>query len=84
MHAAARAFIAKTGGNRRHSAVDRRLGGVRRKPGASRRRLAYSRSGGILSDYGNCLDYPIETIGSMDTDWLISGRFVTRELQQLY
>ena len=38
------------------------LGGIRRKPGASRRELACPGSGAILSHYGNSVDYPIETL----------------------
>ena len=44
---------------------------VRRKPGAAGRAMAYSRSGSILSVYGNSLDYPIETIGEMDRDGIV-------------
>jgi hypothetical protein len=54
---------AKTGRNRADSTADRFLGGVRRKPGAGRRAMAYSRSIGFLSDHGNIVDYPFETVG---------------------
>jgi hypothetical protein len=56
--------------NRADPAFHRRLGDVRRKPGADRRAMAYSRSGSILPDHGNNLDYPFETIDSMDSDRL--------------
>ena len=67
-----RALLAQTGRNRADPAADRRLGGVRRKPGAGRRAMAYSGSGAILSVHGNSLDHPVETVGEMDRDRLVS------------
>ena len=61
--ASQRTFSAETLRNRPHSAAHRRLGRVRRKPGADCRAMAYSRPSALLSRDGNCLDYPIETIG---------------------
>jgi hypothetical protein len=62
--------------NRRDRAAHRFLGGVRRKLGADRRAMAYSRSGYILPNYGNNLDYPIETIDSLVA--IGAGRFIAR------
>jgi hypothetical protein len=74
--AAARSFVAKARRNRADPAAHRFLGGVRRKLGADRRAMAYSRSGYILPNYGNNLDYPIETIDSLVA--IGAGRFIAR------
>lgn len=57
------AFYAEIGRNRTDFAAYRRLGGVRRKLGADRRTMACSRSIGLLSNHGNIVDYPVETVG---------------------
>jgi hypothetical protein len=44
------------------------MGGIRRNPGAGRRAMACSHSGPVLSVYGNNLDYPIETIDSLERE----------------
>jgi len=67
----ARTVVTQARRNRADSATNRRLGCVRRNPGSDRRPLAYSRSGRILSDYGNSLDHPIETVGKMDANRIV-------------
>ena len=79
-----RTFHAYARGNSADPAVHRRLGCVRRKPGASRRRLAYSCSGAFLSHHGYSLDYPVETAAQVDPDRLVSGRFARARLKHLY
>ena len=56
------------GRNCADSAAHRFLGGVRRKPRAHHRTLAYLGSDGILPIYGTGLDHPVETVGSLDPD----------------
>ena len=78
-----RTVASKTCRNRADSAAYRRLGDVRRKHGAGRRRMAYSRSGSILSVHGNNLDHPIETVDPMDSDRLFQGA-VAKALKHVY
>ena len=65
--------IPKTGRNRPDCAAHRSLGSVGRKFFADRFALAYLGSGAILPRHGNCLDYPVETLGEMDGRWPAAG-----------
>jgi len=78
-----RTIASKTCGNCSDPAAYRRLGDVRRKHGAGRRRMAYSRSGSILPCNGNNLDHPIETLDPMDSDRLLQGA-VVKTLKLVY
>ena len=59
-------------------ASDRPVGGIRRKSRPCRRHMACSRSGSILSRYGNSVDHPIETIGEMGADWALQNSLAVK------
>jgi hypothetical protein len=68
------AFGEKTGGDCDYPASNHRLGGVRRKLGADRRRMAYFGPGVFLSRDGNSVDPAVEATGPMDSDRLLQAR----------
>jgi hypothetical protein len=73
-------FGEKIGRNRPDFAAHRRLGGVRRKPGADRRRLAYFGPGAFLSSDGARMDFAVETAREVDGNGFLSGRFALKQL----
>jgi hypothetical protein len=77
-------LLSKACRNRADWAADHCLGGVRRKPGAGRRRVACSGSDSILSNHGNSLDYPVETAREMDADRTLEFAPARVKLKQLY
>jgi len=68
--------------SRTDRAPDRPLGRARRKFGADGRTMAWSRSGRILSCYGNSVDHPIETVGEMDAHRLVSEKPMIRSFPE--
>jgi hypothetical protein len=75
-----RSFVPQTRGSRADPAAYRRMGDIRRKPGASRRTLAYSCSVRFLSGDGANLDYPVKTARSVDSDRVVACRFPGKEM----
>ena len=78
------AFSAQARRNRADFASYRRLGCVRRKPGADRRGLAYFGPGTFLSCHGGSVDSPLETADQVDSNRIVPDPRVIAYLRRLY